>query len=796
MKKTFLFILGFLLLTSLVWGLFISQNCDPRNNYAPDRFAEIYNPSDDPVDLTDWTLENVQGGSVSFTWTLSGSIASGEALVCGNIVTVLSTITPDFQITWVGTSWNGKGSDGTILKNASGTIIDYAVQSDITGTFENKEMVRNSNIATPTTTYNAAEWTFTSVDDAVDATPGMHVCDFPVGSSPTITLSISVLSDFSYVDGSGPSAEQSFTAEGSNLTADISIAPPTDYEVSLDNASYQLTPITLTQTGGAVATTTIYVRLIAALSAGAYNSEEIICTSTDADNKIVTCNGDVFKLEPTNHVTGFAATAGGFSVIDLGWTDAVGSVLPDGYLIKGSDVSVVAIVDPIDGIAESDGGLVLNVAQGLGLANISGLTPETTYYFNIYSYTNTGTEINYKLDGSIPNSNATTDAIPAAPSGVYISEYIEGSSDNKALEIFNGSGSTIYLDNMAFPSVSNAPTTIGEYEYWNTFTPGATIAPNDVYVIAHPSANSTILAQADMTHYYLSNGDDGYAIVWGSESSYEVLDWLGDWDGDPGSGWDVAGTTSATYNHTLVRKSTVTSGNTDWASSAGTTIENSEWEVYDVDTFTYLGSHSETPLPVNLSSFYALYIGGTPTLYWTTQTETENAYWNVYRGTNDTFDQAMWLNANDPVPGNGTINTASDYIYVDNAAVVQNTTYWYWIEDVSLDGETEVHEPINLTIPYEDIPVTPDTYGLHQNYPNPFNPSTLISFTLEEESDVELFIYNIKGEKIKEYAISSDQTSIVWDGTDQNDQPVSSGVYFYKLITDTKEYSKKMLLVK
>ena len=85
---------------------------------------------------------------------------------------------------------------------------------------------------------------------------------------------------------------------------------------------------------------------------------------------------------------------------------------------------------------------------------------------------------------------------------------------------------------------------------------------------------------------------------------------------------------------------------------------------------------------------------------------------------------------------------------------------------------------------------------LHQNYPNPFNPSTLISFTLEEESNVELFIYNIKGEKIKEYSLSSNQISIIWDGLDQNDQPVSSGVYFYKLITDTKEYQKKMLLVK
>ena len=221
---------------------------------------------------------------------------------------------------------------------------------------------------------------------------------------------------------------------------------------------------------------------------------------------------------------------------------------------------------------------------------------------------------------------------------------------------------------------------------------------------------------------------------------------------------------------------------------------------YQIFPRRYTDILGDGALPVNLSSFYALYIGGTPTLYWTTQTETENSYWNVYRGTNDTFDQAMWLNANDPVPGNGTINTASDYIYEDTATVVQNTTYWYWIEDVSTDGETEVHEPITLTIPFEDIPIIPDTYGLHQNYPNPFNPSTSISFALEEANDVELIIYNIKGAKIRtifnDHIYADQITSAVWDGKDAAGKQVSSGVYFYKLITETKEYSRKMLLVK
>jgi len=205
-------------------------------------------------------------------------------------------------------------------------------------------------------------------------------------------------------------------------------------------------------------------------------------------------------------------------------------------------------------------------------------------------------------------------------------------------------------------------------------------------------------------------------------------------------------------------------------------------------------------LPVTLSSFYALYISGTPSLHWTTQTEENNDYWNVYRGTNDNFEAAYHINANDPVPGNGTTNYASDYVYIDTAPVVQNATYLYWIEDVSTDGETEIHGPITLYVPFEDTPIIPATYGLHQNYPNPFNPSTAISFTLSAESDVEVIIFNVKGGKIKSIFndhVYADQTrTVVWDGNDANGKLVSSGVYFYKLITDNKVYQKKMLLVK
>ncbi len=120
------------------------------------------------------------------------------------------------------------------------------------------------------------------------------VTDFAAGT-PIITLSESSLSGFTYATGSGPSPEQSFTAEGTNLTDDITITPPTNYEISLDNITYQTTAITLDGSSGSVATTTIYVRLLAGLSAGDYNSEDIVASSTDATSQTITCSGSVYE---------------------------------------------------------------------------------------------------------------------------------------------------------------------------------------------------------------------------------------------------------------------------------------------------------------------------------------------------------------------------------------------------------------------------------------------------------------------------------------------------------------------
>ncbi len=92
------------------------------------------------------------------------------------------------------------------------------------------------------------------------------------------------------------------------------------------------------------------------------------------------------------------------------------------------------------------------------------------------------------------------------------------------------------------------------------------------------------------------------------------------------------------------------------------------------------------------------------------------------------------------------------------------------------------------------------TTKLHQNHPNPFNPTTTIEFSIQNDSQIEICIYNIKGQKIKTLAhndFTKGSHSIIWNGKDMNKNSVSSGIYFYKLIVSGKtEAVNKCLLMK
>ena len=178
---------------------------------------------------------------------------------------------------------------------------------------------------------------------------------------------------------------------------------------------------------------------------------------------------------------------------------------------------------------------------------------------------------------------------------LYFSEYAEGSSNNKYVEIYNASSMSVDLSNYQIKGTNNGTAWGDNGERELSLT--GTLASNSVYIISTDAADQSILNKADLSLPYESpihyNGNDAIGIF-GKDSSGSftvVLDVIGVESSDPGpAGWNVAGVSGATKDHTLVRKSSVTKGNTNWENSAGTSSSDSEWEVKDIDDWTSLGS--------------------------------------------------------------------------------------------------------------------------------------------------------------------------------------------------------------
>ena len=188
-------------------------------------------------------------------------------------------------------------------------------------------------------------------------------------------------------------------------------------------------------------------------------------------------------------------------------------------------------------------------------------------------------------EGATSSATAYVKIIQGVSTAIFFSEYAEGSSNNKYLEIYNNSGSDIDLGQYAIASCSNGCPDSSSWQYPSNieFESGTIVAADDVYVIAHPQADAMILAEADYTGFrFLSNGDDVFGLV--DASLGVIIDIIGDRGPDPGDGWDVGGISTATKDHVLIRKSSVSSGNSDWASSAGSDAVSSEWKVLGYDS--------------------------------------------------------------------------------------------------------------------------------------------------------------------------------------------------------------------
>lgn len=172
------------------------------------------------------------------------------------------------------------------------------------------------------------------------------------------------------------------------------------------------------------------------------------------------------------------------------------------------------------------------------------------------------------------------------------------------------------------------------------------------------------------------------------------------WDG---SNLDGAGETI--YNVTLdLDPSTGYMGWNDWLGVGG----------YPLDV------EPDIP-PVTLSNFsVAVFANEFVQISWTTESELNNLGWNIYRGLSDDPELVTQLNY-ELICGAGSTTEPTDYSFMDEN-VDNNTTYWYWLESVSVNGETQIYGPVTITVqidgPTPELPTETRLLGI---YPNPFN---------------------------------------------------------------------------
>jgi hypothetical protein len=214
------------------------------------------------------------------------------------------------------------------------------------------------------------------------------------------------------------------------------------------------------------------------------------------------------------------------------------------------------------------------------------------------------------------------------------------------------------------------------------------------------------------------------------------------------------------------------------------------------DNFSDLGTISDVPLPVQLSTFNAIANYGKVILEWETSSELNNEGFFLYRAESQNGDYGL-LNQ-EIIAGQGNSNTLHSYQFVDEN-VQEGKTYYYQI--ITRDFNGTIHEyPSIVSATVLEIP---ETFNIDQNYPNPFNPRTTFRFSIPEPSWVGLTIYNILGQKVRTIFDNRlfdvgvyDQFS--WDATDDAGNVVANGIYYYVFQIPDQNFRqvKKMVLTK
>ncbi len=366
------------------------------------------------------------------------------------------------------------------------------------------------------------------------------------GVVPGTTYSIS----YNYLDND-PSAKTRiwsyWLSGGSTLDDNADILRPTVY--SDDNPDWQLWETELTAPSGADAFR-FEVRV--------YNQDGNTGGSVYYDDFSFSSGGVL--PEPTNYPTDFQAEVNGLT-INLSWTDATGAQPPGAYLVLASDED--NIVAPTDGnfVSDdedlSDGSAALNITQGNEEASFTNLMGLTTYYFEIYPYTNGGPSVDYKTDGTAPATNATT-------ADIEIIEFIDFNTDFEDWSTISVTGSEVWENDNTF-GLDNTPCAA-----MSGYSGGAN--ENEDWLVSPPM--NFDLFEGETLEFWTATNYDGPTLEIKVSNEYS--------GGDPNSAqWDDLAATLST-------------GSWEWTSSGQIDLSDYTGSVYVAFKYTSTTSGAAT----------------------------------------------------------------------------------------------------------------------------------------------------------------------------------------------------------
>ncbi len=264
------------------------------------------------------------------------------------------------------------------------------------------------------------------------------------------------------------------------------------------------------------------------------------------------------------------ATTHNVSVMNFGFT-------PSALNITQGDTVIWTLMSGSHNVNGTQATFPANPASFGGFPASSGWAPYEFVFAIPGSY-------NYQCD---PHSGAMQGTIMVAPApagggcDLFISEYIEGSSNNKAIELYNPTSSAIDLSDYEMKRANN-----GSTSYGSTLGMSGLLGPYETYLIANPSADSALLGIADTTDgITFFNGNDVLHLF--HIPSGDLIDVVGKLGED--SIWTVPGVngvTGSTGEHTLVRAGFVTGGDSSWS------VVRHEWYVFPQNEFGYFGHHN------------------------------------------------------------------------------------------------------------------------------------------------------------------------------------------------------------